>query len=144
MGLVTGSHPLAVEAGLRAGELRSLIRSILHLEGDEPSVTIAAGYAKNRREDTLPLKPETAVALAKHLAGKMPRTQAFAVPARQHVAHVFRVDLADTGKAWIADGKTQKERVEREASDRLRYRRADGRKTWRSGGAVERAGLENR
>jgi integrase len=65
-------YRLAVETGLRAAELRSLTRSSFTLEGDEPCVTIAAAYAKNRRQDTLPLKPTTSAMLAKHLAGKMP------------------------------------------------------------------------
>ena len=54
-------YRLAVESGLRAGELRSctLCGSFI-LEGGEPSVTISAAYAKNRREDTLPLRADTA------------------------------------------------------------------------------------
>ena len=78
-------YRLAVETGLRAAELRSLTRGSFNLEGDEPSVTIAAAYAKNRRQDTLPLKPDTAALLATHLAGKMPHAQAFAVPRRTEV-----------------------------------------------------------
>jgi len=85
-------------------------------------VSIAAAYAKNRREDTLPLKPETAGVLAKHLAGKMPGAKAFAVPPRQHVAKMFRAALASARTACIDDAPTVHERVEREQSTRMVYR----------------------
>jgi hypothetical protein len=41
---------------------------------------IAAAYAKNRRQDVLQLRANTATALAVHLAGKMPTAAAFAMP----------------------------------------------------------------
>jgi integrase len=115
-------YRLAVETGLRAGELRSLTRASFTLEGADQSVTIAAAYAKNRREDTLPLKPETAAVLAKHVADKMPQTQAFTIPPRQHVAKMFRADLAAVRKAWIAAAPTAQERIQREQSTRMMYR----------------------
>ena len=68
-------YRLAVETGLRAGELRSLTPSSFRLEDREPSVTIAAAYAKNRREDVLPLRPATVAVLKVHFAERcrMPR-----------------------------------------------------------------------
>ncbi|MEK6676608.1 MAG: tyrosine-type recombinase/integrase [Planctomycetota bacterium] len=53
-------YTLAVETGLRSSELRSLTWNDLSIAGTEPTVTVRAAYAKNRREDTLPLKPSTA------------------------------------------------------------------------------------
>jgi integrase len=44
-----------VEIGLRSAELRSLTRASFDLSSDESSVTT---YAKNRRQDTLPLNPK--------------------------------------------------------------------------------------
>lgn len=52
---------LAVESGLRAGELRSLTRGSFNLEGDEPTLKIAA-YMKNRRQGLLPLRSDCAAA----------------------------------------------------------------------------------
>ena len=86
-------YRLAVETGLRAGELRSLTRSSFHLEGDEPTVTIAAAYAKNRREDILLLRPHTAFLLAAHFAEKMPQAPAFNVPSESAMSKMFRADL---------------------------------------------------
>ena len=50
---------LALSTGLRAGELHSLSWRSLHLDKSEPSVTIRAGYSKNGREATLPLRNDT-------------------------------------------------------------------------------------
>jgi len=97
------------------------------LEGDEPSVTIAAAYAKNRRQDTLPLKPQTAAALAAHLAGKMPAAQAFNVPRRTEVARMFREDREATRRAWINDAPTPAEQAEREKNTFLAEKDESGR-----------------
>jgi integrase len=115
-------YRLAVETGLRSAELRSLTRASFHLEGSEPTVTIAAAYAKNRRHDTLPLKPETANTLARHFSGKMPATPAFNLPRRDLVIDMMTADLTAARAAWIATASTQQERTEREDSTFLSYR----------------------
>jgi hypothetical protein len=120
-------YRLAVETGLRAGELRSLTRSSFVLDGEEPSVTIAAAYAKNRREDTLPLRPALAVMLAKHLEHKMPPAQALNVPPREHVAKVLRADLEPARQAWLRDAQTPQESTEREKTGFCLYRDDAGR-----------------
>jgi len=114
-------YRLAVETGLRAGELRSLTRLSFHL-GDYPNVTIAAAYAKNRRQDELPLKPDTAAQLASHFAGKMPTAVAFAMPKSDKIIDMMTADLAAARTAWIAAAGSQQEREQREASTFLSYR----------------------
>ena len=79
-------------------------------------MTIAAAYAKNRRQDTLPLRPATASLLKGHLRGKMPQAQAFVVPGKTHVAAMFRADLADARRAWLESHQTAQERLEAEQS----------------------------
>src|SRR6516225_9217817 len=74
---------LAVETGLRAGELRSLTRSSFDLKANPPTVTVEAGYSNRRRQDTLPLRPEIANALATFLGTKTP-AQAFRIPVDRH------------------------------------------------------------
>jgi len=114
-------YRLAVETGLRASELRSLTRASFHVEGDEPAVTIAAAYAKNRRQDTLPLRADTAAALVAYLAGKMPTAAAFTMPDRDKVIDMFKADLAAARTAWIAAAQTAQERGEREGGTFLAY-----------------------
>ena len=68
-------YRLTVETGLRRKELRSLKVSSFDFDGN--TVTVVAGYSKRRREDTLPLRPETAEELKAFFAGKTPGAKAF-------------------------------------------------------------------
>ena len=119
-------YRLAVETGFRAGELRSLTRGSFQLKGEAPTVTIKAPSAKNRKADTLPLRQELAAALDAHLAAKMPNAQAFAVPAKTRVAKMFRADLADARRAWLAGFQNAQEREEASKGTFLAPADADG------------------
>ncbi len=90
-------YRLAVETGLRAGELRSLTRASFELHSENPTVTVAAAYSKRRREDTLPLRPELAAELAVYLADKLPTAPAFKMPDADEVAKMIRADLTAAG-----------------------------------------------
>ena len=94
-------YRVAVETGLRAGELKSLTRASFKLDGKTPTVTVAAAYSKHRREDVLPLRPGTAAALRTFLAGKMPAILALNMPPRRgDAAKVLRADLEAAGIAY--------------------------------------------
>ena len=56
-------YRVAAETGVRWSELRSLRRSSFNLESKPATVTVEAGYTKNRRKDILPLRAETATAM---------------------------------------------------------------------------------
>ena len=90
-------YRLAVETGLRAGELRSLTRAGFNFEGERPTVTVGAAYSKRRREDTLPLRPETAAHLKGFLAGMLPTLPVFRMPDPDDLADMLRGDLAEAG-----------------------------------------------
>jgi len=90
-------YRLALETGLRAAELKSLTRGEFALDVEHPGVTVRAGYSKNRREDTLPLKTHTAMLLRLHLTAKLPQTKAFGIPESSRTARMLRLDLADAG-----------------------------------------------
>lgn len=66
---------LALQTGLRRGELLSLRRSTLDLDGDFPTVTAEHGHTKNRKTARLPLQPETAATLRRFLADALPAAQ---------------------------------------------------------------------
>ncbi len=53
-------YTLALNTGLRAGELASLTWQSFNLNDSTPSVTVLAAYSKHRRDDTLPLRPDVA------------------------------------------------------------------------------------
>jgi len=90
-------YRLAIETGLRADELRSLKVSSFDL--DRYTVTVEAAYSKHRREDTVPLRKNTAAELKQYLANKMPTAQVFSIPDKS--AAMFRADLAAAGIDYV-------------------------------------------
>lgn len=88
-------YRLAVETGLRSGELRSLTRASFDLsDTTAATVTIAAKSAKNRKAATLPIRPATATDLTAYLADKLPLAAAFTMPRPEKVVVMLREDLA--------------------------------------------------
>jgi hypothetical protein len=63
-------YAAAMVTGFRASELTSLAPSSFALEAEPPTVTVKAGYSKNRREAIQPLPPDVAAALRAYLAGR--------------------------------------------------------------------------
>lgn len=97
-------YRLAVETGLRANEIRTLTRASFHVDGDRPTVTVAAAYSKHRREDVIPLRVELAAELRDFLSGLAPAAQVFKLtPNRHHAAKMFRADVEAAGIAWVDD-----------------------------------------
>jgi integrase len=92
---------LARETGFRAAELRSLRRSSFTLDGDRPSVTVAAGYAKNRRQDVLTISSDLAARLRLLVAKLAPNDRVFDLPTK--TAAMLRADLADAEIAYADD-----------------------------------------
>ena len=118
---------VATQTGLRAGELRSLTRSSFDLDGDPPTVMVAAGYSKRRREDVLPLRTEMVEVLRTHLANKAPAAAALRMPAAHHQARMLRADLEAARGAWIKDTQDPKDAKQRLDSTFLQYRDDSGR-----------------
>ncbi len=114
-------YGLAVETGLRAGEIRSLTTRSFSLESEPPTVTVKAAYSKHRREDVQPLRPEFAHVMAEYLHDRDADAPIFNVP--EKTAKMLRADLADARSAWIDDaGTDEKERKRREKSSFLAYK----------------------
>lgn len=83
-------YRLALETGLRANEIRTLTVSSFNFDGR--TVTVQAGYTKNKKTSTLPLKPQTAETLRSCLSGKLPNVRAFAIPDKP--SKMIKKDLA--------------------------------------------------
>ena len=90
-------YRVAVETGLRAGELRSLNRASFSLDGKPATVTVAASYSKHRRDDTLPLRPGLAESLKTFLAMHSPAATVFGVTRREYLSRAFKEDLVAAG-----------------------------------------------
>jgi len=114
-------YRLAVETGLRAGELRTLTVSAFNLTAVQPTVTVAAAYSKNRKESVLLLKSSTADEINRHTDGRTAADLAFAVPPRQHVAKMIHADLEYARQLWLKEFGNEIERQRHEASDFLKY-----------------------
>jgi len=101
-------YRLAVETGLRAGELASLTPASFHLADlDAATVKVTAAYSKHRRDAVLPLRRDVAEAVVVFIAGKPADARLFAVPPR--TAEMIQTDLAAAREAWIKDAETKQE-----------------------------------
>lgn len=120
-------YRLAVETGLRAGELRSLTKQSFALDASPPSVTVAASYSKRRRTDVLPLRADTAELLAPVLKRLGNSSPLFPWSNPTHIADMVRSDLAAARAAWLEQAGSPAERKVREKSDFLKDVDARGR-----------------
>ena len=120
-------YRLAVETGLRAGELASLTRASFALDGERTTVAVETAYGKRRRQDVLPLRTGTAADFREFLACKLPDARAFNVPPSYDTADMLRADLADARAAWLEDAKVPQDRKPREESSFLCYADSAGR-----------------
>ena len=121
-------YELAIQTGLRSGELRSIARSSLMLAAERPYVLLEARQTKNGKAARQYVRPELAGDLAVFIARAMPGAAVFTMPRRENVARMMRADLEAAREAWIAEaGSNAAERVTREGSDFLRAEDHDGR-----------------
>lgn len=95
-------YRLAVETGLRAGEIRSLTVESFDLEATPAAVRLFAGSSKRRKQDTIPwLSPGLAGELGELFATKLPTTLAFPgmppVGGKLGLAPMLRADLGVAG-----------------------------------------------
>lgn len=89
-------YKLTIETGLRRNELKSL--KVGSFDFDKLTVKVEAGYSKHRREDILPLRPDTAVMLKDFFTGKTLAVKAFNIPHR--TSKMIQIDLKAAGIAY--------------------------------------------
>ena len=119
-------YTIALQTGLRAGELQTLTKSSLHLSGDHPFVRVEAGGTKNRKPAKQYLRPRLADQLRKHAARMAPGAKVFKIP-RWDLAEMLCKDLADARAAWIrAAVHDSEEALRRRESDFLIKKNSDG------------------
>ncbi len=88
-------YTFAAESGLRWSELRGLKRWDFNFT--ESTVTVRASIAKNAKEATLPLSPDTARRLAEHMRDVAPDSPAFPGIWRRGGAKMLHADMAEAG-----------------------------------------------
>jgi len=95
-------YRIAVETGMRANEIRSLKVGSFDLDG--LTVTVRAAYSKRKREDTLPIRAETAEELRSFFSGKLPTAKAFGGRYKRltdKTADMIEADLADASIDYV-------------------------------------------
>jgi integrase len=113
-------YRLAIETGLRAGELRDLVRSSLVLNAERPYIVAKAGSTKNRKRAQLYVNADLAEALSELTICADSSRPLFALPSEWDMADMLRADLAAARAAWIEAAKPDiDEVVRREQSDFL-------------------------
>jgi integrase len=88
---------VASATGFRASELASLTPASLGLDGDPPTVTVRAAYAKNRKTATLPLRADVAAALRAFVKGRKRAAPLWPGKWAEAGAELLRADLAAAG-----------------------------------------------
>lgn len=101
---------------MRSNELQTLTRASFKFGKRLATVTVEARNSKRRRQDELPIRPETAAAIQLHLAAKHPGARAFTMPERTRIAKMLRQDLKAAREAWLDEAATAEDRAERERS----------------------------
>jgi len=89
-------YRLALGSGFRANELRSLTPESFQLDGEPPTVTVAAAYSKRRRDDVQPIRPDLAEALRPWLASKPDGRPVFG-DLTKHTNLIIQADLEAAG-----------------------------------------------
>ena len=86
-------YKLALQTGLRANEIRNLTKSSFDFK--ERTITVSAGYTKNKKVAIFDLKRQTVLELKSFLANKMPTVKVFAMP--NQPAKMIKPDLKVAG-----------------------------------------------
>ena len=98
-------YALAIQTGLRSGELRSLTRGRLFLDGPDPYVTCKASQTKNAKDCRQYVRPDLAEELKRHVATKAPGAPAFDMPGPWYIAIMIRQDLEAARQNWLEAGR---------------------------------------
>ena len=93
-------YRLALETGLRAGEIRTL--KVLSFDFENNGVHVEASNSKGKRSYNLILMDDTAKAIKAHLSGKLPTATAFSMPHTANTAQMLKDDL-DVAKIPYTD-----------------------------------------
>ncbi|GAB6167489.1 hypothetical protein JCM19992_34890 [Thermostilla marina] len=102
-------YVMAAYSGLRVSELKHLTAADLNLTGDPPTLAVRAAYAKNRKQDVLPLPGDAAEYLAAWLASRPIRpvgtVRLWPGSWWQKAAQMLKTDLKAAGIASEVSGQ---------------------------------------
>ena len=121
-------YAVALQTGLRAGELATLNRSSLHLTESPGFIVVEAGGTKNRKPARQYVRDELADRLRRHAALLSPGAPVFRMSQTWGLAAMLREDLALARDCWIEQAADDPdEAARRRESDFLVAKDAEGR-----------------
>jgi integrase len=97
-------YALAIATGFRANELSCLRPEVFDLEASIPTVTLAAGFAKNGRTAVQPLPPDLIEALRGYLDGRPAGMPVWPGSWAVRAAEMFNADLVAANVPYFIDG----------------------------------------
>lgn len=110
------AYRVAIQTGLRVGELRSLKRGSFNLDDKTPYVKADSGTTKNRQTAYQYIDVDLASDLKGLLATKLPSATVFDLPTKE-AAKMLQADLNDARTMWLSEvNKNPTERAKREES----------------------------
>jgi integrase len=118
-------YRLAIETGLRAGELRSLKVSSISLDSESPTVNLGAAQTKNRKGARQSISLALADELRAYATGES-AAPLFNLPRKWEMVTMLRADVEAARALWLADADCPEERNIRTESDFLKVRTAAG------------------
>jgi site-specific recombinase XerC len=96
-------YRLALQAGLRAGEIKSLRKLSFNFEASPPTVHVEPKTTKGKRPADLILMKDTASFIRDLLSDKAPQDKAFAMPHKANTADMIQADLKDAEIPYTDD-----------------------------------------
>lgn len=90
-------YRMALETGLRAGEIRSLTVLSFDFESEYPTVRVEPSDTKGKKSADIILTSGMVEVLKEFFSGKEPQDTAFAMPHPANTAEMLKVDLANAG-----------------------------------------------
>ena len=101
------TYKTAILTGLRRSELKQLCVNDIHLESDEPELTLDGKFTKNKQNARLPLRTDHAEELRQWVvaSGKKPTDAIFRITDGQAEISGLRLDLEASGIPYEVDGK---------------------------------------
>ncbi len=119
-------YRVATGTGFRKSELASLTRGCFNLGSRPPTVVVAAGYSKRRREDVQPIRSDLAALLKRWIKTRPDGEPVFSTMPEKLV-HMIERDLRRARDMWVREAGSWEAMRRRWASDFLLATDPEGR-----------------
>jgi len=121
-------YSVAIETGLRSGELRALTGKSIFADDAKPYILAKAGTTKNQKTARQYICGQLAKDLKSHIRRKAPNAAVFRLPHETEMAAMLRADLGDARLLWLHEMKKcdPGNHVQRQQTDFLEAKSHDG------------------